>query len=153
MQIGQHYGLALDVTREELAGLDEARRYELILNRLAQHQIIPPGGGTGRDRLCGLLKVYQANMRAILGYSPSGPCAADIRLLLSESLQVQANENPGLGWLALTSGQVHTTAVPGDHFSLLREPHVQTVAALFAKLINENGCHRCRPSSADGTII
>jgi len=137
MQIGEHYGLALDVTREELAGLDEARRYELILNRLAQHQIIPPGDA-GRDRLCGLLKVYQANMRAILGYAPSGPCAADIRLLLSESLQAQANENPGLGWLALTSGQVHTNAVPGDHFSLLREPHVQTVAALIAKLINES---------------
>jgi len=134
VQIGAHYGLELAVTREDLAGLDEAGRYEFILSRLAQHQLVPPGSDS--KRLRGLLKVYQANMQAILGYAPSGPCRADIHLLLSESLQPQAANHPGLGWSALTLGQVHSDTVPGDHFSLLHSPHVQAVAALIAELIN-----------------
>jgi thioesterase domain-containing protein len=134
-QIEQHYGTALDVRRADLVGLDEAGRYSLIIARLAERQLVPPGADG--DPLRGLLQVYQANMRAVLGYRPAGTCAADITLLASESMQPELGGDPSLGWAALTTGQAKSHPVPGDHLGMLQEPHARTVAAQLAALLNE----------------
>jgi thioesterase domain-containing protein len=136
-QIERHYGCALELRREHLAGLDEAGRYDCVLARMAERQLLPPNAGS--DQLRGLLKVYQANLRAVQAYRPVGPCAADITLLVGDDLRPACAADPTLGWAALTRGKLRTVQLAGDHLAMLLDPYAQTVAAQLAALLNEAG--------------
>ena len=58
--------------------------------------------------------------------------------------QVEPEENPGdpvldplKGWGALAKEGVDVQIVPGDHFSMIREPHVQVLAEKLRQCIQE----------------
>jgi thioesterase domain-containing protein len=53
------------------------------------------------------------------------------------SLQVQADNSGGKGWLSLSGCSTRMVHVPGDHVTMLRAPHVATVGATIATLICE----------------
>ncbi len=77
-----------------------------------------------------LWSVFRANVGAAAAYRPQ-PCAADLLLVLAEEgAALAAGESAR--WEALTSGSVRSVIIPGDHFSLVREPQVRQVAALLA---------------------
>jgi len=122
-QIEDHYGCTLDVTG--LEGLDEGAQYRLVLARMIEQNLVPPGAG--EDDLRGLLRVYKANMEAVLRYRPR-PARADVTVIASTELVNGLSEEPGLGWQALTAGRVRVHTVPGDHLSMLKAPHVAQVA-------------------------
>jgi thioesterase domain-containing protein len=74
--------------------------------------------------------VFQANVAAAASYRP-GPCASDLLLIVAESRAAVAAAEADR-WRALTTGTVRSVTVPGDHFSLVREPHVRALAAVLA---------------------
>jgi amino acid adenylation domain-containing protein len=131
-QIEDHYGCALDVTG--LESLDEAGQYALILARMIERHLVPPG--VGEDELRGLLRVYKANMQAVLRYRPH-VSATDITVIASDELAAGLPEDPALGWQPLTSGRVTVRHVPGDHLSMLKPPNVTLLAeALLAAAVS-----------------
>jgi thioesterase domain-containing protein/acyl carrier protein len=132
-QMEQHFGTPLGVGVDDLNELDEDARYDLVLARMAQHRLLPPG--TGRREGRGFLHVYQANMRAVARYRPS-PCASDITVVATDALSAKFRADEGLGWQPLTSGRVHVHAVPGDHMSLLKEPDVAALAARLSACLD-----------------
>jgi amino acid adenylation domain-containing protein len=80
------------------------------------------------DRVGDLLRVRGANVRALRAYHPA---AADVRALLLDAAEHPApyyGERRLLPWESLCAGGVEVRTVPGDHFTMLREPHVVTVA-------------------------
>ena len=126
-QIEDHYGCRLDVT--DLAELDEAAQYERVMTRMAEQQLVAPG--TSRDELRGLLRVYKANMQAVLRYRPAS-VRADITAVVSTELAARAPGDASVGWQALTSGRVTVHVVPGTHLSILKAPVVAQVADVLA---------------------
>lgn len=77
-----------------------------------------------------LFAVFRANVAAADAYRP-GPYASDLLLILARDRATQANREAER-WQALTTGSVRTTIVPGDHFTVVHEPHVRELAAVLA---------------------
>ncbi|HVR96470.1 MAG TPA: amino acid adenylation domain-containing protein, partial [Thermoanaerobaculia bacterium] len=87
--------------------------------------LLPPGAGDGEVQR--RYKVFRANFRALEGYS-GGPCAAPV--LLFKAAETDRPE-ADLGWSRLSRGPVEAHELPGDHYTLLQQPHVRTLAALL----------------------
>jgi amino acid adenylation domain-containing protein len=109
------------------------------LGALAAEQGVLPHD-TVEAHLRRALRVYEAHLRAFARYRPR---PADVRATLlrpeeplgSEAV-AQLTEDPSGGWNALLSAPIALRRAPGDHFSLLRAPHVERVAALVREAID-----------------
>lgn len=77
------------------------------------------------------LNISAANLRASRKYQP-GQYPGRVVLFRSG----QRNDAPPPGWQTRVSGPLETAPTPGDHFSALRNPHVQTLAAELRRLMD-----------------
>jgi amino acid adenylation domain-containing protein len=77
-----------------------------------------------------LWSVFRANVAAASAYRP-GPSASDV-LLVSAGDRPAPAAPEAARWQALTTGTVRAVTLSGDHFGLVREPHVRALAALLA---------------------
>jgi amino acid adenylation domain-containing protein len=75
-----------------------------------------------------LLRVFQASGEATLRYAPP-PFAGRLVLLRTAASMGTRHRDEPLGWSPLVEGGVEVHRMPGNHMSLLREPHVDAVAA------------------------
>ena len=75
----------------------------------------------------GLQKVDEANRQAIKNYLPR-PCSVPIALFLAQKRSIDESINPLTLWKGLAVGEFQVFQVPGDHVSLVVEPHVQVLA-------------------------
>jgi thioesterase domain-containing protein len=76
-----------------------------------------------------LWAVFRANAAAAAAYRP-GRGASDLLLVFAEDRPTPAMPEAER-WEALTTGTVRVATVPGNHFTLVREPHVGSLAALL----------------------
>jgi thioesterase domain-containing protein len=70
------------------------------------------------------LDVLRANRTASLGWAPAEYGGAAVLFVAEEGTGAGA-EDPTLGWSGPARGGVMVVSTPGDHFSMLRAPHVQ----------------------------
>ncbi|MFJ2768942.1 amino acid adenylation domain-containing protein [Streptomyces sp. NPDC087300] len=130
----------LEAIPAELTTLDE--KFDFIARTAADEGILPAdsnGSLVGR-----LFRVYEANWRATQHYQPA-PGADDITLVRASEPLPQVlramhgaggtqHTDPANGWHTMTTGHVKVVHVPGDHLSIMEEPHVADVAAAVAEL-------------------
>jgi amino acid adenylation domain-containing protein len=74
-----------------------------------------------------LLNILEANVLASKNYFPS-VYSGRATLFWCEYQSLYIDRYPDLGWGQLVSGGVDTVDIPGEHLSLLTEPHVQVLA-------------------------
>jgi len=74
-----------------------------------------------------IFAVFQANSKATLAYLPS-TYQNKITLVRSTAQTSTSERDFTLGWSELTNGKVEVIRVPGNHLTMLREPHVQVLA-------------------------
>jgi thioesterase domain-containing protein len=118
--------LALPPHFEQLAAGDALSWLSVEAKRLG---LLPPG--LGSDELEQRFAVFQSNFRALERYS-GGPCSAPLVLFkAAEPLTATARPDPDLGWGRLLQRPMQVHALPGDHYTLLQQPHVQSLAALL----------------------
>jgi thioesterase domain-containing protein len=72
-----------------------------------------------------MLRVFQANFAAMLSYQPQ-PYAGTVAFL--NAAGSPNRDQPDRGWAAWVAGPWQSMELPGDHFSLVRQPHVQALA-------------------------
>ncbi|MFH8802242.1 amino acid adenylation domain-containing protein [Streptomyces sp. NPDC017936] len=116
----------LDVTEAELEALDPEARLEHVV-RLTQ--------GTGHERadarsvedLRRLVQLYTRHARALLAYrdAPREPLRGDAVLIRAET---ELFEGWHMGWQPRVGGTLLVDESPGNHFSMLEQPHVPEVA-------------------------
>ncbi len=121
-------------TAQELRALPPQERPEWIFRKAREAGLIPPD--IAPEHVQHLIQVFKDNVRAMLAYKP--------RPYAGPTLLVQARDRtrkapPRLGWKSLLTGAVKVEALPGSHFTLVREPHVQALAELVASWL-------CAPS-------
>ncbi|MGW2227089.1 non-ribosomal peptide synthetase [Streptomyces formicae] len=147
----------LEAIPAELTTLDE--KFAFIARTAAEEGILPADSdGSLVGRLFG---VYEANWRATQHYQPE-PGADDITLIrASEPLPgvLRAmhgaggtqHTDPANGWHTMTTGHVKVVHVPGDHLSIMEEPHVADVAAAVAELAASSTAESTAASTAEST--
>jgi thioesterase domain-containing protein len=87
-----------------------------------------PGAAAGPEALSRLLAVWKANTRAYESYVPH-PFPGRITLFHPASEVGESESDPTLGWGALTPRSVEIEEIPGDHITMLAEPHAAHLAA------------------------
>ena len=97
---------------------------------------------TVKTKLQGALalpKVFWANSKASIDYKPS-LYAGKIRLFCTEeSLRTFKNsQDRSWGWQSLTTGDVEVYQIPGNHMTLVKQPHVQVLAKQLEICLNEH---------------
>ena len=125
----------LDVTLTELESLPEGRQLELLRDRLTDSGWWPPGSD---DRLLrGFVNVYRANRQTT--YRPRNP-VWPVPVALFQAMTPLADQSDpsgpimelrkkrAWGWQPLSSVPIRIYQVPGDHLTMMREPHVRVLA-------------------------
>jgi aspartate racemase len=79
--------------------------------------------------------VITANLTAVKHYIPQ-TYSGKVTLFRATSKPVQSFDPLTYGWAALVVGGVEVLEVPGTHLTLLKEPHVQHLAASLSNCIN-----------------
>jgi amino acid adenylation domain-containing protein len=90
---------------------------EVMARRLSTFEMFEPE----------LLNVLEANLQATKNYLPQ-TYPGRATLFWCEYQAVYIDRYPDLGWGQLITGGVNTLPIPGEHLSLLSEPHVRVLA-------------------------
>jgi thioesterase domain-containing protein len=86
--------------------------------------VIPPD--LELDRFGRLWRVFRANVAAAAAYRPS-PVSTGLLVLLAADRAADADAEAAR-WSACATGEIRTAVIPGNHFSIIREPGVRALA-------------------------
>ena len=133
----------LGITYEALQPLTPAAQIEYLGARLKTVDILPPEAG--RDQVHGLVQVFKASTRNSSRYLAPSIYKGNIALLRAKEIHIEdtgiamnlrANDHTW-GWNQLAPGTVEVRIVPGDHVTMMAEPHVRTLANELAECIRK----------------
>lgn len=104
-----------------LRGLAPDRQDEALLDLLERAALVPEGI---RDDMRERIAVFEANTRALLRHRP-GPVDGRLVLLSAEQQPRRPKIRP---WRVLARDGFELHTVPGDHHTMLQQPHLTTLA-------------------------
>jgi thioesterase domain-containing protein/acyl carrier protein len=133
----------LGITYEALQPLTSAGQMEYLEARLKTVDILPPEAG--RAQVHGLVQVFKASTRNSSRYRAQGTYHGTVALLRANEIHIEdtgiamnlrANDDTW-GWNQLAQTNVEVRIVPGDHVTMMAEPHVRTLASELAACISK----------------
>ena len=102
-----------------------------------------------------LFRVYKANLQAMIQYVPQQVYPNPIHLFRAHELhpeddflpdEATSQQDPRWGWDKVSSGSLSLHMVPGDHFTMMTDPHVLDLAQRLKTTLNQR---LSRPLSSD----
>ena len=128
----------LGVSYEALLNLPSDQQLNYISECLQAVNIYPPG--TGLQQIRGFLQVFKSNN--LFTYFPDEIQPTQITLFQAqedypehilcgisfEDIKPENMNDPLWGWSEVSTGPVEVHSVPGDHITIMKEPHVQVIA-------------------------
>ncbi|KWC26759.1 non-ribosomal peptide synthetase [Burkholderia ubonensis] len=144
-EIGTFLGTDLQVTRADLVDLDPDGQAGLILDRIGDRGSWFADAGS--DRLRAYLRVYQANFKS--RYAPeAAPLPVPIALFRSTERNpgdydpspevAQLRLDPTWGWSRFSTLPVDVVDVPGDHLTMLLDPHAGVLATHLNQFLEKS---------------
>jgi thioesterase domain-containing protein len=128
----------LDVGRGDLDLLNEPAQRKLLHKRLVSEGLVPPRTDPGI--LQGPLRTFAMSLRT--HYRPDKVYPGPVQLILVDNPKLDQDANRRSqecivdGWKQWAPNLVCTCA-PGNHMSVLKPPHVQTVARLLQNAMSD----------------
>ncbi len=131
----QSDSLNLQLSSMPLQSLEPNEQLAYILKEARKRKLIPPDIEHAQIRQ--LFQVFQANIHALQTYTPK-PYSGPITLFqASEDRAKETLEVPtALGWQKLSTRPLNIQPVPGDHYTMLSQPHVQVLAENLKKYLD-----------------
>jgi amino acid adenylation domain-containing protein len=117
----------------EDAWMPESGEQEAVLRELLErgHRTGLLPREMGLEQLRPLFEVFASNLRALQRYRHA---PLDARIVVLRASESEGWERaPDLGYAPLAGQGLEVIDVPGDHYGVLRAPHVQKVAELLAR--------------------
>ncbi|NJR75190.1 MAG: hypothetical protein HC773_19255 [Scytonema sp. CRU_2_7] len=93
---------------------------------------MPPD--VGIEQLRSLLQVFKSNIQAMLKYTPQ---VYPYRIVLFRASDGVELNKLTLGWDELSAEPVEMITVPGDHYTMLSLPHIQTLKEHLKFYLNQ----------------
>ena len=127
------YLLDLGLTVEDLRPLDMHAQVDLLIERMKAYSLLPPEAN--RTRMQGFVELFKADHQST--YEPRGRYPGRITLFRAEELHpdnipheqmIPLLEDPALGWTPFSDQPIEVFDVPGDHLTMITEPHVRGLA-------------------------
>ncbi|RKH14792.1 amino acid adenylation domain-containing protein [Corallococcus sp. CA053C] len=126
---GRTAGFALqDLPAQELEHLSAVQDPELLPRMLEVLRDLPAAGGLEPGQLERLFAVHERLGKANRNYVPASRYSGPAELFRAAAHAGDPTRAADGGWSEWVPGGLAVCQVPGDHFSLLQEPHVLTLA-------------------------
>jgi len=124
-------GEALKVSPETLQSMGEECQLDYLLERLSI-----AGLNLSRGELTRIFQVYQANIQADVEYVPQESYPTSITFFRARETEIfeailgetTILEDPTWEWGKISAEPVTIHEIPGNHFTMMREPHVRVLA-------------------------
>jgi amino acid adenylation domain-containing protein len=129
VSFAQDLGLDLEnltLSLDELLRMEPEGQLSYVLERATASGVLPPHADLAHLR--GLFRVFEINVRAMLKYVPTDK-PERLSLFTAEGASGDAPADSTRGWARFVRGEVETHAVSGSHYTMIREPHVELLAA------------------------
>ncbi|HEY0602419.1 MAG TPA: alpha/beta fold hydrolase, partial [Herpetosiphonaceae bacterium] len=132
------FGVDLALTRDRLEPLSADEQITLLAEQLKQANILPAEAKTRHVR--GFVNVFKTNYD--ITYVPEDwqPTRivlfrASERLAEDDDVPLILRDDPAWGWNQFAAAPVDVHFVPGEHLTILTEPHVQTLVAELGRYL------------------
>jgi thioesterase domain-containing protein len=131
------YGQALDVDLEKLRSLDAEAQLVYFQSQLQAAQLLPTGMGI--TQIKGLIAVYKA--QAAMPYRPLDKYHGKVTFLHASE---EEDGSDGiatalhLDWEHFTSQSIELHLVPGNHYTMMRPPHITALSAQLNTIFDTN---------------
>ena len=134
-------GKDLGITYDLLQPLAPAEQMTCLEERLKTVDILPPQAG--RAQVHGLVQVFKASTRNCVRYVAQGTYSGPVTLLRAAKIHIEdtgirinlRSDDETWGWNQLAEAGVDVRIVPGDHVTMMAEPHVRQLASELAACI------------------
>lgn len=123
---GHSIGSNLQVSYDILHQIEPNEQVNYILDCAKAIGAVSPDTDTAYLRQ--VMEVFKANMQALHKYRPEDTYSGKL-VVFSVAEELSDSADPALGWGALTNIGVEVKTVPGDHYSIMREPNVRYLAS------------------------
>ncbi|MCU0490000.1 MAG: amino acid adenylation domain-containing protein [Chloroflexaceae bacterium] len=131
--LSRTFGSDLGITVEMLEQIAPEQQLSYVLGQARAAQLLPPD--LGEHEIGQYLAVFVANLRAMQAYRPH---RYEGRVTLFRAGDRPLDESgPTLGWEGLAAEGVELHVLPGDHYSMVRPPLVQTLAEQLGACLAE----------------
>ena len=135
--IGQMYGKDLNLAEDLLTGLAWEDQVALLAQELIHHELIAPTDDISLIR--GLVEVFKT--QAQIKYIPPNDQKFTIALIRAEEpmeiflegMPESMRSDPAWGWNDYASHKIAVEITPGNHLTMIAQPHVQQLAELISK--------------------
>ncbi|BAY23194.1 amino acid adenylation [Calothrix sp. NIES-2100] len=126
-------GKSLNISYEILQPLELDAQLEYFKEQLIAVGLLPAGTDTKQVR--GLVQVFEANLQASIKYSPQEIYPHRLTLLRAKEvnaedvgLLTELRQDSAWGWSEFSAQNVNIHVVPGDHLTMMTQPHISSVA-------------------------
>lgn len=140
--LGAFFGKSFKVPEEALAGLKPEAQWEKLCTCAETAGVLPQDAD--RQHLRGRFQVFLNHAEMLRDYLPP-KLDLDILLFRAEVETAGDHRRPGLGWEDLAHS-CKVIAVPGDHLTLFREPHLPILARRLEEQLAAIDLGGVRPS-------
>jgi thioesterase domain-containing protein len=131
VEVASRYKRAeIAVSHEDLCRLQPEEQLAYFLDRLREVQVVPDDMDIAQARRH--IQVYEAHGTCAQKYRPK-PYAGRITLFCSED----APEDAPLLWAPLSSEPIKVHPVAGDHYLMIAEPYVQSLAGQLQQCLDQ----------------
>ena len=134
---GQHLGLQperINISFDRFLSLSLDERLAYVIEEAKNADLMPADITLSQARR--LFEVFKANVTAVSNYSPEMASCRIALMKACERISDVAQELT-MGWDGLTENGVEVVEVPGNHFTMISEPHVRSLAERLKSCIND----------------
>ena len=138
--LSDHLGFSLkniNFSLDHLLAITPEEQVNYVMEQAIAYKLVP--AGLGEARIDHYLQVYKQNLQALQSYVPRAYSGTVILFKASEQFAVTQKDSE-MGWGDLVQ-RLLVHVVPGNHYSILREPHVQILAQRLRTLLQDAEAH------------
>ncbi|MBP0031389.1 thioesterase domain-containing protein, partial [Roseofilum sp. Guam] len=125
--LGGIFGTELSISAYDIEQLQPEEQLQHIFTTAKRQNLLPPE--VGIEQMRQLFEVFKANRVAVTNYQPQPYSGRIVQFCASSP---EANR----GWSSLVTGKLDTYMIPGDHYGMMRSPHVQVLAQKLGACLN-----------------
>ena len=128
----------LSTASEEVLQSGTQARLDWILDQARRAEVLPPDISVAAD-LRYRFELYLGDIEGVKNYRPA---ATSIPLVLLRAMDEQDDPEMIARWTRLSCNRLEIHDVPGDHLTMMRAPHVSTVAKIIRQRFARAEAHR-----------
>ena len=118
--LGGIFGTELPISAGDIEQLQPEEQLQHIFATAKRFNLLPPE--VDIEQMGRLFEVFKANRVALANYQPQPYSGRAVQF--SASLPEEDR-----GWSSLVRGELETVVIPGDHYEMMRSPHVRVLAS------------------------